>query len=150
MINFDTALKLGEEVLTSLENLYQLVYPPTVNGAKANGCGPIVQSPSLPVTYTSLGGTVDLPNLLQFRRKLLALHAKRHLVTELTATGKLSENEAQAMVDQGSTQSNATPRASGTAFANILAWLQANGPTIAQDIAAAIPIIISLITLFGG
>jgi hypothetical protein len=150
MIDFDTALKLGEEMLTSLDKLYQLVYPTSASGAKANGCGPIVQSPSLPATHTSLGGTVDLPNLLQFSRKLLALHAKRHLVTELTATGKVSESDAQAMVDQGSTQTNATPGASGTAFENILAWLQANGPTIAQDIAAAIPIIISLITLFGG
>jgi hypothetical protein len=91
-----------------------------------------------------------LPNLLQFRRKLLALHAKRHLVTELASTGKLSESEAQSMVDEGSTQASATPGASGTAFANILAWLKTNGPTIAQDIAAAIPILISLLTLFGG
>jgi hypothetical protein len=130
MIDFDTGIELGEEVLTSLERLDHLI-------------GPTAKS-------ASLEEMVGLPNLLQFRRRLLAIHAKRHLVTELASTGKLSESEAQAMVDEGSAQTTASPGANGTAFANILAWLQANGPTIAQDIAAAIPIIISLITLFGG
>lgn len=130
MINFDTAIQLGEEVLASLEKLYHLIYPST--------------------TTATSGEKVQLPSLLQFRRMLLAIHAKRHLVTELTATGKLSASEAQAMVDEGSPQATTIPGASGTAFANILAWLETNGPTIAQDIAAAIPIIISLIALFGG
>jgi hypothetical protein len=138
MIDFETAIKLGEEVLASLEKLYHLISPPTSNGTSSL------------LTGTSSQGTVDLPNLLQFRRKLLALHAKRHLVTELAATGKLTETEAQAMVDEGSTPTTTATGAGGTLFANILAWLQANGPTIEQDIAAAIPIIISLITLFGG
>jgi hypothetical protein len=150
MIDFDTAMKLGEEVLTSLEKLYHFIHPPAANGTKTNGDGRLVQSPSSPMTGTSPEATFDLPNLLQFRRKMLALHAKRHLVTELFATGKLSESEAQAMVDEGSTLSTTTLGASGTAFANILAWLQTNGPTIEKDIAAAIPIIISLIALFGG
>jgi hypothetical protein len=81
---------------------------------------------------------------------LLAIHAKRHLVTELTATGKLTESEAQAMVDEGSSSPTTSPSATGGKFANILDWLIANGPAIEQDIAAAIPILISLITLFGG
>jgi hypothetical protein len=139
MIDFDTAIELGEEVLTCLEKLYHLIYPTSANGAMTNAARPSAGS----------AAEADMPSLLQFRRKMLALHAKRHLVTELAATGKLSESEAQAMVDAGSASSTCLG-ASGSAFANILAWLQANGPTIAQDIAAAIPIIISLITLFGG
>ncbi len=140
MLDFETAIKLGEEVLASLDKLYHLVYPSSTNAVltKTFQTGP-----------ASSEETSNFASLLLFRRRLLALHSKRHLVTELTATGKLSESEAQAMVDAGSTMS-ASPGASGSAFANILAWLQANGPPIAQDIAAAIPIIISLITLFGG
>jgi len=136
MINFETAIQLGEEVLASLEKLYQLIYPSATTGTRA-GLQPE-------------GEQVELPNLLQFRRKLLATHAKRHLVTELTSTGKLSESEAQAMVDEGSAQTTSAKPGTGTAFGNILTWLQTNGPTIAQDIAAAIPILISLIALFGG
>ena len=142
MIDFNSAIQLGEEVLASLEKLYHLVYPASTNGARNTVDGRSKTAAS------SNSEAFDSTNLLQFRRKLLSLHAKRHLVTELTATGKLTESEAQAMVDAGSNVS-AGPSASGTAFANILAWLQANGPTIAQDIAAAIPIIISLLTLFG-
>lgn len=144
MISFDTAIKLSEEVLASLEKLYQLIYPTQTSGAARQTTLPSKSEPSP-------GENGELRSLLLFRRKLLSLHAKRHLVTELTATGKLSESEAQAMVDTGSSTSAATAAgASGTLFANIIAWLQTNGPTIAQDIAAAIPIIISLITLFGG
>jgi hypothetical protein len=139
MLDFETAIKLGEEVLASLDKLYHLVYPSSTNS---------VIPETTQASSASDEKTSNLANLLLFRRKLLALHSKRHLVTELTATGKLSASEAQAMVNAGSTMS-ASPGASGT-FANILAWLQANGPTIAKDIAAAIPIIISLITLFGG
>jgi hypothetical protein len=130
MIDFETAIKLGEEVLGTLEKLYKLVYPTTAS--------------ETPETRSAL------PNLLQFRRKLLATHVKRHLVTELTATGKLSESEAQAMVDEGTQQTTSVAAAASSPFANILAWLQTNGPTIAQDIVAAIPLLISLLTLFGG
>jgi hypothetical protein len=142
MIDFNSAIKLGEEVLASLEKLYHLVYPGSANGTRSNVAG------STKTADPSNAEAFNLKNLLQFRRKILSIHAKRHLVTELTATGKLTESEAQAMVDAGSNM-NASPEASGSSFANILAWLKANGPTIAQDIAAAIPIIISLLTLFG-
>jgi hypothetical protein len=141
MIDFETAIKLGEEVLASLDKLYQLVYPTSSNAESPKMSGPTTETPRQGIT--------EMPSLLQFRRMLLALHARRHLVTELTATGKLSQSEAQSMVDAGSTSSSRAG-ASGSPFGNILAWLQANGPTIAQDIAAAIPIILSLITLFGG
>lgn len=128
MTSYETALQLSEEAYTSMDKLCDAACALPANGSEPAG---------------------SLPTLLQFRRRLLAVHAKRHLVSELAATGKLSQSEAQAMVDAGASTSY-RPGASGTAFANILAWLQANGPTIAQDIAAAIPIIISLITLFGG
>jgi hypothetical protein len=131
MIDFDTAIELGEEVLASLEKLHQLIYTPQT-------------------ATVSPDAKPKLPSLLQFRRRLFSIHAKRHLVTELAASGKLTVAEAQAMVDAGSAQTTTAPAASGTLFANILTWLQTNGPTIAADIAAAIPIIISLITLFGG
>jgi hypothetical protein len=142
MIDFNSAINLGEEVLASLEKLYHLVYPASTNATRNTADGKTKAADS------SNADAFNSTNLLQFRRKLLSLHAKRHLVTELTATGKLTESEAQAMVDAGSNV-HASPQASGSSFANILAWLQANGPTIAQDIAAAIPIIISLLTLFG-
>ncbi len=138
MINFDTAIKLGEEVLASLEKLYHVVYPPTLNVEAQNIA---TQSPEL---------MPEMPSVLQFRRRLFALHSKRHLVTELIATGKLTQAEAQAMVDAGSSKTSTAVEAAGTAFAEVLAWLQANGPKIEADIAAAIPLIISLITLFGG
>lgn len=128
MIDFETAIQLGEEVLASLDRIYHLINPAPADGS------------ALPAATSSE------PGLLQFRRRLLAAHARRHLVTELAATGKLSTSDAQSMVDSGRT-TGARP-AAGAAFANILAWLQSNGPTIAQDIAQAIPIIISLITLF--
>jgi hypothetical protein len=163
MIDFDTAIELGEEVLASLEKLYHLLHPSTTSGAQTSESRQAERSTTEAASQigeqsdcrseladVSLEGEAELPSLLQFRRRLLAIHAKRHLVTELVATGKLTEAEAQAMVDEGSTQTTANPGASGAAFANILAWLQTNGPAIAQDIATAIPLIISLITLFGG
>jgi hypothetical protein len=125
---YETAVRAGEDAYASVDELC------------AVACG----SPADAAAAASGG----LANLLQVRRRLLAVHAKRHLVTELVATGKLSQSEAQAMVDAGASVAY-RPGASGAAFANILAWLQANGPSIAQDIAAAIPIIISLLTLFG-
>jgi hypothetical protein len=137
VIDFETAIKLGEEVLSTLEKLSQIIH-----GRQSTSATP--------------DGKAELPDLLlQFRRQLLATHSKRHLVTELAATGKLTESEARAMVDSARSAANtAVPaNASGAASgwgANILAWLTTNGPTIAADIAAAIPIIISLITLFGG
>ena len=131
MIDFKTAIELGEEVFASLDRLYQLLNPATTGAERTTN------------------GATAVPSLLEFRRRLLAVHASRHLVTELAATGKMSTSEAQAMVDAGASTSE-RPGAAGTAFANILSWLETNGPTIAQDIAAAVPIIISLITLFGG
>jgi hypothetical protein len=160
MIDFETAIKIAEEVLATLDKLYHLVHPATPGAGTANSgeCALAVTTTDIqaaatnqfPITMTSHDTKTQLPNLLQFRRKLLAIHAKRHLVTELTATGKLTESEAQAMVDEGSSSPTTSPSATGGKFANILDWLIANGPAIEQDIAAAIPILISLITLFGG
>jgi hypothetical protein len=126
MIDFESAIRIGEEMLSALDQVFHLLHP-SGPSAEASGDG----------------------NLLQVRRRLLAVHAKRHLVTELTSTGKLTQAEAQAMVDAGAPAAE-TPEAPSAPFANILAWLQTNGPSIAADIAAAIPVIISLITLFGG
>ena len=137
MIDFNKAIELGEEVLSALEKLSQIIHGQQTASVTSDG-------------------KVELPNLLlQFRRQLLSTHSKRHLITELAATGKLTESEAQTMVDLAGSATNTIAVASGTGAAsgwgaNVLAWLTANGPMIAADIAAVIPIIISLITLLGG
>jgi hypothetical protein len=116
MIDFDTAIKIGEEILAALEKVFVLIDPP------AAGTGERSASPTV----------------LHLRRSLLATHARRQLASELVAAG-LTPTEAGAMVDSGA----------ATGFANIIDWLKTNGPAIARDIAAAIPLLVSVITLFG-
>ena len=94
-----------------------------------------------------------MPSLLKFRRQLLYVHNRRHLVTELVGTGKMTEAEAEAMVTAGMTPVNpatsdgVTVAAAGGFFANLFTWLNANLPALEADAVNIITFIAKLLPL---